>query len=209
MIDAWASCRAYLEEFCDPTAGPFPAESVRYAHLLWLLADCLAVKSVLEVGIGPTAVSGSTFCLNMAQRGGGALLSVDIDPALPRQVDRELAVLAGVTWAQLYGDSITVASQVPAGLLVDLLYIDGDHDFTHAYGDTKAYLPFLRPGGYLVIDDFPVFGGVVEALQQFTREGFHFVHLAHEAPHGNGRLLWQKPGPNERILLQKGQLVFE
>lgn len=209
MTDAWGDCRDYLEAHCNPTPEPFPPTSVRYAQVLWLLADCLAVKTVLEVGIGPTAVSGSTFILNMAQRGGGFLLSVDIDQHLPRDVDRQLALTHGVHWTQLYGDSLDVVKQVPEHLRADLLYIDGDHDKTHAYGDTMAYLPFLRPGGYLVIDDFPVFGGVVEALQEFTRHGLQFVHLAHEAPHGNGRLLWQKPGPNQRILLQQGQLVFE
>jgi len=208
-MDGWSDCLGYLEARCNPAPGPFPDASVRYAHVLWLLAEVLAVKSVLEVGIGPTAVSGSTFIWNMGQRGGGFLLSVDIDTQLPRALDRQLAHDKGVLWTVLHGESLDVAKSIPAEMRVDLLYIDGDHDKLHAYGDTMAYLPFLRPGGYLIIDDYPTFEGVVEAAMQLEAEGFTFVHLAHEVPHGNGRLVWQKPGPNGRALRQHGQLVWE
>ncbi len=189
----WPTCLAYLEAQCNPSTEPFPASSARYAHVLWLLADCLAARSILEIGVGPTAVSGSTFIHNMGTRGGGHLFSVDIDPTRPRAQDQQWALEHGVVWTVLHGDSLTLAGALPPKLQVDLLYIDGDHDYAHAYGDTVAYLPFLREGGYLVIDDYPTFSGVSTAREQFMREGFQFVHLAHEPPHGNGRLVWQKP----------------
>ena len=205
----WPNCLAYLEEKCNPAPGSFPEPSKLYALVLWQLAECIQARSVLEVGIGPTAVSGSTFIHNMAQRGGGFLCSVDIDPNLPRAQDKQLARDNGVVWTVLHGDSLEVAKSIPATLQVDLLYIDGDHDYAHAYGDTRAYLPFLRPGGYLVIDDFPTFEGVVQAMQQLQAEGFVFIHMAHETPHGNGRLVWQKPAMNERALIQHNRLTWE
>lgn len=207
-MDAWADCRAYLEAHCNPTPHPFPDASVRYAQVLWTLAECVGAKSILEVGIGPTAVSGSTFILNMAQRGGGFLLSVDIDPSLPREQDRALARASGVVWTVYHGDSFAVARTLPDRLQVDLLYIDGDHDYAHAYGDTVAYLQFLRPGGYLVIDDYPSFEGVASAVAQLEADGFRFVHLAHEAPHGNGRVVWQKGTADEHALRQHRRLVW-
>ncbi len=189
----WQSAQEYLELFCNPTASAFPPSTVRYIQVLWLLADVLGATSVLEIGIGPTSVSGSTFILNMASRGGGTLYSVDINPARPRPADRALARDCGVNWVVFHGDSLLMSEQIPKGLQVDLLYVDGDHDHLHAYGDTVTYLQFLRPGGYLVIDDYPTFDGVISARQSLEAEGFTFVHLAHEIPHGNGRLLWQKP----------------
>lgn len=193
FADPWVTCRAYLEAHCNPSPYPFPESTVRYARVLWMLADCMQVTSVLEVGIGPTAVSGSIWCHSMGLRGGGRLYSIDIDTRLPRPQDRALAEAQHVVWTVIHGDSLEVADQLPAGLQVDLLYIDGDHDLPHAYGDTRLYLPCLKPGGYLVIDDYPGFEGVECAIRQFEAEGFQFVHLSHNSPHGNGRAVWQKP----------------
>ncbi len=209
MSDGWASCRAYLEAHCEPSKGPMAETSVRYAHVLWLLADCIQARTILEIGIGPTAVSGSTFIHNLASRGGGTLHSIDIAPDRPRACDRQLAKEKGVLWAVLHGDSLHLAPYLPKGLQVDLLYIDGDHDHAHAYGDTTAYLPFLRPGGYLVIDDCPTFEGVVSAKLQLEAEGLRFVHLAHETPHGNGRLLWQKGAMDEYLLRERREAVWQ
>lgn len=189
----WERAQAYLEAACNPASGPLPPSTVRYIQVLWMLADCLGITSVLEIGVGPMAVSGSTFILNMASRGGGVLYSVDVNISRPRPSDRALAQDCAVKWTVFHGDSLQLVDQLPKGLQVDLLYIDGDHDHLHAYGDTVAYLPFLRPGGYLVIDDYPTSDGVVSARESLEAEGFTFVHLAHELPHGNGRLLWQKP----------------
>jgi predicted O-methyltransferase YrrM len=190
-MTTWADCLAYLEAHCNPEPPPLSAPTVLYAQVLWVLAECLAVQSVLEVGIGPTSVSGCTFAHSMASRGGGSLTSIDVDTSRPKPAYRAWAQQHGVSWSTYYGDSLSVT--LPTALTVDLLYIDGDHDVVHAYGDTLRYLPYLRVGGYLVIDDFPAYPGVLEAGQELNRQGFQFVHLAHHPPHGNGRLLWQKP----------------
>jgi len=36
---------------------------------------------------------------------------------------------------------------------VDLLYIDGGHEYNTVFNDIKQYSPLIKPGGYLVIDD--------------------------------------------------------
>lgn len=189
----WPDVRGYLEAHCNPTPHPLPATTVRYAHLLWCLAEGLAVKSVLEIGIGPKSMSGCIFAQSMGSRGGGRLVSVDIDPTLPAAEYEDFAVKNRVVWSHLYGDSLTLVDSLPAGFSCDLLYIDGDHDEAHAYGDTIGYLKYLRPGGLLVIDDYPMCQGVVAAKRRLEAEGFTFVHVPHEPPAGNGRLLWQKP----------------
>ncbi len=186
----WADCLAYLQAHCQPEDGNFNAPTALYAMTLWVLAEALAVESVLEVGIGPTSVSGCTFAHSMASRGGGILTSIDLDRSRPKPQYRQWALEHNVLWHTQYGDSMQVT--LPKGYTCDLLYIDGAHDEIHAYEDTKRFLPHLRVGGYLVIDDFPAFEGVKQAAFRLNREGFQFVHLAHHPPHGNGRLLWQK-----------------
>ena len=194
---AWASCLAYLEEFCNPYPGvPYPLSTVAYGQILWVLTEAIGARAVLEIGIGPSAMSGMIFAHSMGTRGGGTLYSIDVETDRPAEFNRLKAAELMVDWQTTYGDSLTVADGFPESLQVDLLYIDGDHDFAHAYGDTKAYFKYLRPGGYLVIDDYPGCYGVIEARQKLQAEGFgQFLHLSHHPPHSNGRLLLQKPRP--------------
>lgn len=188
----WSDCQAYLEAHCKPSdVDTLDAPTLLYAQVLWVLAECLAVQSVLEIGIGPRSVSGCTWIHSMSNRGGGKLYSVDIATDRPLPEYRDLAAEHGVSWTTVYGDSLHV--QLAKDLQVDLLYIDGNHLYEYALGDTLRYLPHLRTGGYLVIDDYPAFPGVLQAGQELYRMGMQFVHLAHHPPHGNGRLLWQKP----------------
>lgn len=190
---SWADCEAYIREHCQP-GTPVPESTILYAQILWVHAEAIAAKKILEIGIGPTSVSGCTWVHSLARRGGGHLLSIDIDPALPQAKYRELAQSKGVYWEVFHGDSLKLAETMPPQCAdVDILYVDGDHIAEYAYGDTVNFLPCLRPCGYLIIDDFPGFDGVVKARDRLVRDGFAFVHLSHEPPHGNGRLVWQKP----------------
>jgi Methyltransferase domain len=192
LMQRWADCYEYLEAHCNPYEGPFPSETALYAQVLWLLAECCDAKAILEIGVGPTSVSGCVWIHSMGGRGGGQLFSVDKDTTLPQAQFRELAKACGVNWKVAYGDSLTLTGEWP-GLQVDLLYVDGDHDEAHAYGDTLGYLPYLRPGGYLLIDDYPAFQGVYHAAERLRGEGYKFIHVPHHPPDGNGRLVWQKP----------------
>jgi hypothetical protein len=192
----WLDCVAFLETHCNPHfPDPYPLSTMLYCQVLWTLAECLGVTSVLEVGIGPHAVSGMIFAHSMGTRGGGVLRSIDVETDRPSAAYRRMALTQKVNWIVTHGDSLALAETLPPDLRVDLLYIDGDHDYAHAYGDTVAYMPFLRPGGYLVIDDYPGCDGVVEARIQLQQEGYAFIHCAHHPPHNNGRLVMQKHLP--------------
>lgn len=193
---AWANCLLYLEEFCNPYPNvPYPLSTLAYGQILWVLAEAIGARSVMEIGIGPSAMSGMIFAHSMGTRGGGSLYSIDIETDRPSAGHRQKAVELMVDWQTTYGDSLALIDSFPPALQVDLLYVDGDHDFAHAYGDTVGYFKYLRPGGYLIIDDYPGCDGVIEARQKLNAEGWHFLHLAHHPPHHNGRLLMQKPRP--------------
>lgn len=192
---AWATCLSYLERECNPHfPDAYPLSTLTYAQVLWMLAECLKVQTVLEIGIGPQAVSGMIFAHSMGTRGGGVLYSIDVDESRPDPKYRRIADDQNVAWHVSYGDSLALIDSLPPTLQVDLLYVDGDHDYAHAYGDTVGYEKYLKPGGYLVIDDFPGCDGVVDADRALTRQGWQFIHLSHHPPHGNGRLVMQKDG---------------
>ena len=193
-VDAWAACVRYLEQHCNLGRDlPYSPIDYRYALVLWTFAECADAHTILEIGIGPESVSGCTFLYALA-RHSGHLISIDIEEQLPQQRYRDLAAESGVAWTVVHGDSLDEAVQVPVPpRSVDLLYIDGNHDAAHAEGDLRKFLPYLRQGGYLLIDDFPPEKGVGEgrgALDALIPDHFH---LAHNAPAGNGRLVWQRP----------------
>lgn len=190
----WPECHDWMVQQCgQPPYGWSPGAD-RYAQILWVLAEALAVTNVLEIGIGPTCMSGMAFAHSMSNRGGGHLLSFDIDSSRPESVYLERAAALGTDWQQVYGDSLETLTAYDADRVYDLVYVDGDHDEAHAYRDTVNAVEHLRPGGYLLIDDYPGCQGVVDAARRLRVEGFTFVHLPHDpSPSWNGRLLWQKP----------------
>jgi len=190
----WPECQAWMSAQCgQPPYGWSPGAD-RYAEILWVLCEALAVTNVLEIGIGPTCMSGMVAAHSMHNRGGGHLLSFDIDPSRPEAIYRERAKDLRTDWVQVYGDSLAMLSELTLDRSYDLVYVDGDHDELHAYTDTVNAVNHLRPGGYLLIDDYPGCQGVTDAATRLRAEGFTFVHVPHDlAPSWNGRLLWQKP----------------
>ena len=183
----WDVCEAYLREHCNAWAYPIPETTIAYAKNLWGFCERVQAKSILEVGIGPTSVSGCTF-LHWLTPLGLQLVSVDVDASRPQEKYRTLAKTLNVPWHVHHGDSMDVADCLWDS--VDLLYIDGDHSFTYAYGDTVAYVPRLKSGGLLVIDDTNT-EGVRQARVELEREGYVFEYHPHEE--SNGHLVWQKP----------------
>ena len=68
----------------------------------------------------------------------------------------------------------------------DIVYVDGDHSESGAYHDLSNYSIFVKPGGYLVIDDcccdmkmswgyFQGIQSVQDAFDKWDSSGFEFV----------------------------------
>ena len=137
------------------------------AALFTLLAKHYAIGSVLCCD--PWAVEA------LAQ--GDALLdaasaAADMDQAL-RIFEINLAPLAdgrlnyirapSVQGATRYGPGVTVSTDTFGDVTYEgqiaVLHIDGNHTFENADADARAWIPFVKPGGWIIFDDyFWVFG---------------------------------------------------
>lgn len=66
------------------------------------------------------------------------------------------------------------------GLVFDLIYIDGSHEYDDVKQDLAMYWELLRTGGIMLGDDFNEWGTVQRAVNEFgkptiTRNHWHFV----------------------------------
>jgi len=55
---------------------------------------------------------------------------------------------------QILGDSAVVCKSWAATRKIDMLIIDGDHTERGVAADIDGWLPFVKPGGYLVFHDY-------------------------------------------------------
>lgn len=57
------------------------------------------------------------------------------------------------------------------GVVADLIYIDASHEAGDVYQDLALYWPLLRPGCWLLADDYaPMFPGVLADVDRFAAE---------------------------------------
>lgn len=108
------------------------------------------IKSYLEVGV---ASGGTTFLLNHYFRPETIVL---VDDGKHWKAHLREGILADVPHTFLRGHS-SAPEMVGAVAEVcpdfDLIMVDAGHSYEAVKADVEAYLPFLRPGGFLVLHD--------------------------------------------------------
>jgi predicted O-methyltransferase YrrM len=145
-----------------------------------LYAHSKDAKCVMEIGVGPEAASGKTFAAAMGE--GGTLFSLDIDEKRPTQEQRDVIESLGVTWEVYHGD--TLHSNFAPGRVLDLLYIDGNHDNEHIANDYGKWHSWVKRGGYIIFDD--------------CRDGHppvdgNCMFFEYDPPHKNGHYIYIVP----------------
>lgn len=177
---------------------PYPFYIQRYVRTLYHLAEAFEIKTALEIGIGSLAMSGQSFAHSMAQRGGGRIVSVDIDVTRPNAVQHAYALTCGVEWTIIHGDSTSPEVKVPE-LNYDLLFIDGDHVTPAPRLDFEKYYPLVRPGGLVLFDDYKLLyddatdKGVYNLISSLQEEGLVLFPLPTDPPQQNHIVLHRKP----------------
>jgi cephalosporin hydroxylase len=135
------------------------------------------IEHVIETG---TRHGGSAlfFAETLAARGGGLVVSIDID-----SLSRQLVSHAGIRF--LVGDSASAAMVDQAFALLPpergpvFLILDSDHRRDHVLRELRSWVPRLRKGDYLVVEDTIVNGhpvrpehgpGPLEAIADYLVE---------------------------------------
>ena len=108
----------------------------------------------LEIG----CLNGSSACL-MLQRPKTEVITIDI--GVP--VDPMIAVANMEShnnhknkfyYVRGYSHSPAVLDVIKEIGVIDILFIDGDHSYSAVINDFNIYKDFIRPGGYIVFDDY-------------------------------------------------------
>lgn len=154
-IEGWFQWRSAQEE----AARRFPAGSCFVEVGSYLGRSLCSLGEVVESSGKPFTVIGIDTC-----RGSG--------PEGPRQKDYHGAAVAqgGGTFAGTlhrnilecgYGDIITLlisdsvkAARLFADASVDWVHLDARHDYASVQTDIRAWLPKVKPGGWLSGDDY-------------------------------------------------------
>lgn len=146
------------EQLRDAFKYLFPDELPALKRYAQMLPDN---PVVINIGAG-AGTSGLAF---MESRPDLILVTVDThdadSPFGCLYAERQTMVEAGLgdagRWRQIHGDSKEVGRywmDWPHALHVDLVFIDGDHSYEGCKGDIDAWVPNLKPGGYLLIHDY-------------------------------------------------------
>lgn len=120
----------------------------------------VAKGNVLEIGV---CQGFSTSALLLGVRdNGGHLTSIDVDDCL-RHVPRIDRPQEG--WTFIQGDSNQMTWNDP----IDVLFIDGGHDYPIVKRDMENFIPHVKPGGMVLMHDVeaPRFPGVRQAFNEW------------------------------------------
>lgn len=132
-------------------AMPYSMENPSHYHrLLFEIARRYRPEYVIEIGIDK---AGSTMAL-AAGNPEGTLLSIDIDRGACENAKR-LALQHGLKNLQIVNDESSRNLKLieVIGKKANLLFVDGAHDFVHAYSDYQQYRNFVCEGGIILLDD--------------------------------------------------------
>jgi predicted O-methyltransferase YrrM len=132
---------------------------------------------VVEIG---TRGGASTSALILGVReNGGHVYSIDINEACGTDVFDPAAV---PEWTFICGHSVRDRDRIFAKLpeWIDVLFIDGEHDYNSVHGDLKTYGPLVRRGGIILFHDVELEGsGVLRTMEEYVGENFLRMTIDH------------------------------
>jgi predicted O-methyltransferase YrrM len=151
-----------------------------FAYMDSLYRHAQGANAIMEIGIGPESVSGATFAAAMGK--GGILYSLDIDEDRPTAAQVAFVQSLGVTWIIAHGDSKT--SDFAPNKMLDLLYVDGNHENDYVENDHKKWGCLVKPGGHIIFDDCRETHPPVNGNCKF---------FEYDPPHKNGHFIYLVP----------------
>lgn len=153
-----------LAELAGETARRFPADSgMQIGHeqgiFMTLLTRLMRASTVIEIG---TFTGYSAICLARGLGDEGRLLCCDVSEEWTSVARRywQKAGVAGRIDLRL-GPALDTLRALPAGMVVDLAFIDADK--TGYIGYWEEIVPRVRPGGAILVDNTLSHGRILDA----------------------------------------------
>ena len=156
-----------IEGWLDPTEAWALHETAREA------CSSGSTPTIVEVG---SYHGRSTISLAFGARagGGGRVFAVDPQEWRPDQNERFLRNVKNAGIEDLVEQRRTYsceAAKTFAPESVDVLFIDGDHDYPAVHDDIESWMPKVAPGGVVAFNDAVWWDGVRQALRETIAGG--------------------------------------
>ncbi len=159
---------------------------------LWSFIYGVCPKRYLEIG---TAAGGSAMIVNSAiqELGFHDFQGICVDPKFDTSPEVRQILNSNFKFFEEIS-SLAVMKQAvqQVGGLFDVVLVDGDHTYDYALADIILAIPFVSPGGYILVDDagyFQVRDAIQYAVERFNLidAGFMCRHITpmekvHETP---------------------------
>jgi predicted O-methyltransferase YrrM len=169
---------------------------------LWSFIYGVCPKRYLEIG---TAEGGSAMIVMSAIQalGFNDFQGVCIDPKFDISPTTKQALANNFSFfEEISSLAVLKKAKAQVGGLFDVLLVDGDHSYDYALADIILAIPFVEPGGYILVDDagyYQVRDAIQYAVERFNLidAGFMCRHVTpykkHHAIEQNGP--WQGEDP--------------
>lgn len=131
-------------------AMPYAMETPsHYYRLLFEFSRQWKPGLVVEIGIDK---AGSTMSL-AASNPEGKVISIDIDEGACLNAKRIASEHGLSNLTVVHSDSIQALQSLRSGPRIDMLFIDGAHDFVHSYSEYQNYRKIMSHDGIIFFDD--------------------------------------------------------
>ena len=81
---------------------------------------------------------------------------------------------------------------MPWDIMVDALYIDGEHTYTSVKSDFERFTPFLKPGGIVMMDDYSIIKPPKFEVNAYVNKELQDDWNIKPVENGFGVILWRK-----------------
>jgi O-methyltransferase len=141
------------------------AEIRDHLATLAMLVTEFDLKQIVELGTGP---GNSTIALLEAANAiGGRVLSIDVEPCNFARSRIQSLGLDG-NWRFLQRDALELGdSEIPRS--IDFLFVDTFHLYTQTLAELRKFLPYMRPNGWIGLNESVSFPGVSRAVAESIR----------------------------------------
>jgi predicted O-methyltransferase YrrM len=199
------SAETRVAELVDGVEGWLTEAEARALYSLALA--CTGAGAIVEIG---SWKGRSTICLASGSRdgGGGHVYAIDPHTGSPEHhaelgsvntVDEFRANIAVAGVDHLVTPLVATSLDAGAGFdqPVELLFVDGAHEYDAVRADLELWLPKVVEGGFVAVhDSFIEQGGPRRAIRELLIGSSSDVHFVHSLFHARKR---ERPSTSERL----------